>query len=57
MLSNGKTTFIAISARTCGLIRQDHSFGFEVLLKSSVVFLFRKVNHDSNLNTRLASSK
>ena len=45
MLSNGKTTFIAVSARPCGLIRQDHSFGFEVLLKSSVVFLFRKVNH------------
>ena len=48
MLSNAKTTFIAVSARPCGLIRQDHSFGFDVLLKSSVVFLFRKVNHESN---------
>ena len=48
MLSNGKTTFIAVSARPCGLIRQDHSFGAEVSLKSSVVFLFPKVNHEAN---------
>ena len=48
MLSNGKTTFIAVGARPCGLIRQDHSFGFEVSLKSSVVSLLRKVNHKAN---------
>ena len=41
MLSNSKTTFIAVSGRPCGLIRQDHSFGFEVLLKP-------KVNHEVN---------
>ena len=48
MLSNGKTTFIAVRVRPCGLIQQDHNFGFELLLKSSVVFLFRKVNHEAN---------
>ena len=48
MLSNGKTTFIAVRARPSGLIRQDHSFGFEVSLKLSVAFLFRKVNHEAN---------
>ena len=53
MLIQRRTTFIAVSARRRRLI-QDHSFYFEISLKSSAIFLFRKVNHEANGNSKLA---